>query len=334
MDTTLITGATGLVGYHIAQALLRRGRRIRMLVRSIDKGKALLPEACELVQGDITDPESVRRAMQGCSVVYHAAGLPEQWLPDPRRFQQVNVGGTQHMLDAALTLGVERFIYTSTYDVFAGQAGHEFDESQLDPQPRGTDYERSKQAADQLVVAALQQGLPAIFLHPSAVYGPGPASSPGVNHAIAQLQHGQMPMLPPGGFAVVFAPDVGEGHVLAEEKAAIGSRYILSESYYTFRELAQMVLEEAGQAKQLPPSMPLSAARAAAAIGEYLARLTHRPPLIATGALHFLQWQAHPLSAKAQRELGWNPTPLREGLRETLAFLNEPSHGVDVTRQQ
>ncbi len=114
MDTTLVTGATGLVGYHIAQTLLQRGRCIRALVRSVDKGKALLPEACELVQGDITDPESVRRAMQGCSAVYHAAGLPEQWLPDPRRFQQVNVGGTQHAVDAALALGVRRFIYTST----------------------------------------------------------------------------------------------------------------------------------------------------------------------------------------------------------------------------
>jgi dihydroflavonol-4-reductase len=96
MDTTLVTGATGLVGYHIVHALLQRGRRVKALVRSIDKGKALLPSACELVQGDITDQAAVRRAMQGCSIVYHAAGLPEQWLPDPARFRHVNVGGTPH----------------------------------------------------------------------------------------------------------------------------------------------------------------------------------------------------------------------------------------------
>ena len=91
-----------------------------------------------------------------------------------------------------------------------------------------------------------------------------------------------------------------------------------------------MVLAEAGQGKQPPPSMPLPAARAAAAISEQVARFTHRPPLIATGALHFLQWQARPLSAKAQRELGWKPTPLREGLRATMAFLNQPSHELDA----
>jgi dihydroflavonol-4-reductase len=331
MDTTLVTGATGLVGYHIVHALLQRGRRVKALVRSIDKGKALLPSACELVQGDITDQAAVRRAMQGCSVVYHAAGRPEQWLPDPALFHQVHGGGTQNALDAALVHGVQRFIYTSTIDVFAGQAGHKFDESRLDPQPRGTYYERSKQVADQQVAAAMQRGLPAIFLHPSAVYGPGPTSSPGVNAVIAQLQQGRLPALPPGGFAVVFAPDVGEGHVLAGEHAAIGSRYILSESYYTLAELAQTVLAELGLEKQPPPTIPLPVARGIAWISEWVARLTRRPPVIAKGGLYFLQWQARPQSEKAQRELGWKPTPLREGLRKTIAFLNQQSSGSDAT---
>ncbi len=333
MDMTLVTGATGLVGYHIVHALLQRGRHIKALVRSIDKGKALLPEACELVQGDITDQAAVRRAVQGCSVVYHAAGLPEQWLPDPARFHDVNVVGTQNALDAALAHGAQRFIYTSTIDVFVGQAGYEFDESQLDPQPRGTYYERSKQMADQQVVAAMQRGLPAIFLHPAAVYGPGPASSPGFNNAIAQLQYGRLPALPPGGCAVVFAPDVGEGHVLAEEHAAIGSRYILSESYYTLTELAQAALTELGLERQPPPTIPLPVARGLASIGEWVARFTRRPPPIPKGGLYFLQWQAIPRSEKAQRELGWKPTPLREGLRQTLAFLNRQSHGSDAATE-
>lgn len=102
MDTTFDTGATGLIGSNILQALLQRGRKVKVLVRSIERGKALLPESCELVQGDITDPAAVRRAMEGCSVVYHTAGYHEQWLPDPAEFQRVNVGGTQNMLEAAL----------------------------------------------------------------------------------------------------------------------------------------------------------------------------------------------------------------------------------------
>lgn len=327
MEATLVTGSTGLVGYHVVQALLKRGRPVKALVRSIDRGKAVLPEACELVQGDITDPEAVRRAMEGCSVVYHVAGLHEQWLRDPALFQRVNVDGTQNAIDAACAQGVRRFIYTSTIDVFAAETGHEFDESRLDPQPRATYYERSKQDADRRVVAAMEQGLPAIFLHPSAVYGPGPTSSPGMNEILSQALHGKLPALPPGGIGVVFAPDVGEGHVLAEERAAIGSRYILSESYYTLVELAQAVLAESGSNKQPPPMIPPWAARAVSSVGEWAAQFTHRPPLIAHGGLCFLLWQAHPCSDKAQRELGWKPTPLRDGIKQTIAFLNREARG-------
>jgi dihydroflavonol-4-reductase len=323
METTLVTGATGLVGYHIANALMRRGRSVRALVRSVERARRILPEECELIQGDITDKESVKRALQGCSVVYHAAGLPEQWKHDPNIFQQANVGGTQKMIEAALEQGVRWFVYTSTIDVFYAEAGHEFDESVLDPRPKRTYYERSKQDADKRVADALQKGLPAIFLHPAGVYGPGSASSPGVNELIGMLQRNQMPGLPPGGFTVVFAPDVGEGHVLAEEKAIPGSRYILSEAYYEFFDLARMVLEELGIDQRLPPVLPVPVVRVVSTLGEWLSRFTHRPPLLPHGGLEFLLWRGHACSDKARRELGWSPTPFRAGLQKTIEFLNK-----------
>ena len=232
METTLVTGATGLVGYNVVDALLKRNRRVKALVRSTEKGKRLLPEECELVQGDITDKDSLVKAMKGCSIVYHVAGFPEQWMKDPDIFQRVNVGGTQNMIDVALEQKIKRFIYTSTIDVFVAGAGQEYDESIIDSQPKGTYYARSKQLADQQVVAALEKGLPAIFLHPSGLYGPGPTDSPGTNDFILKLYKREVPVLLPGGFPVVYAPDVGEGHVLAEQKAEVGSRYILCESYY------------------------------------------------------------------------------------------------------
>ena len=109
--------------------------------------------------------------------------------------------------------------------------------------------------------------------------------------------------------------------MLAEEHGAIGSRYILSESYCTLVELARAVYAEAGMEKKPPPMLPLPAAQAMAAVSEALARFTGKPPLIAAGQLHFMQWQAYPVGDKAQRELGWKPTPLREGLRQTIAYL-------------
>ena len=243
METTLVTGATGLVGYNVVDALLKRNRKVRALVRSMEKGKRLLPDECELIQGDITDKDSVDKAMEACSIVYHSAGFPEQWMKDPGIFQQVNVEGTQNMVNAALKKKIKRFIYTSTIDVFEAETGQEYDESNIDDKPKGTFYERSKQLADQRVVAAMEKGLPAIFLHPSGVYGPGPTESPGTNHFILKLHRGDVPVLLPGGYPLVYAVDVGEGHVLAEEKAEPGNRYILSESYYDLPQLTKIILE-------------------------------------------------------------------------------------------
>lgn len=320
METTLVTGATGLVGYNIVAALMRRGRPVRALVRSVERAKRVLPEQCELVEGDITDRASFKRALQGCSVVYHAAGIPEQWLPNPDTFQQVNVGGTQNAIEAALEQGVRRFVHTSTADVFYAPLGQEFDESTLEIRPLGTYYERSKQDADKRVADALQKGLPAIFLHPAGIYGPGSAGSPG-NVLIIKLQRRQIPGLPPGGGTVVFAPDVGEGHVLAEEKAAPGGRYILSDAYYEVSDQVRMVLEALGMDQRPPPALPLPLVQGFSILGEWLAQFTHRPPALPWGQLYFVQLRRHACSDRAKQELGWSPTPFRVGLEKTIEFL-------------
>jgi dihydroflavonol-4-reductase len=316
-DLVLVTGATGLVGHNVVAELLRRGRRVRALVRDLERARASVPAGAELVAGDVTDEASVERAVAGCRVVYHAAGLPEQWLRDAATFQRVNVGGTRNLGEAALRAGVERFVYTSTIDVFQAARGERFDESTLDPAPKGTHYERSKQDADRWVVSAQARGLPAVYLHPAAVYGPGPAGSPGTNQLVTDLRARKVPALLPGSMPVVFSRDVGLGHVLAEARP-VGSRYILAERTYTIQEIAAAVAA-AVPGLRVPRTLPLWMARLVSAVGEVLSRVTRRPPLLPRGQLHFLQWGAHPDSARAQRELDWKPTALADGLRELLA---------------
>jgi dihydroflavonol-4-reductase len=246
---------------------------------------------------------------------------------DTQTFWRTNVEGTQHVIDAALVRKVRRFIYTSTIDVFRAAPGQSYDESEIDSHPKGTVYEQSKQEADKRVASALQQGLPAIFLHPSGVYGPGPTESPGLNALISRFSNDDVPLLLPGGLPVVYAPDVGEGHVLAEEKAAIGRRYILSESYHELSQLARLILDALGKRQPAPAVLPLPIAKAVAAIGEWIAQRTDKPPLIPRGQLQFLQWRAHPQSVRAQNELGWSTTPLRQGLRQTVEFLRKQQMG-------
>ncbi|MFN7135646.1 MAG: NAD-dependent epimerase/dehydratase family protein, partial [Myxococcales bacterium] len=324
----LPTGATGLVGNAVARQLVSRGRPVRALVRSPTRAAALVPPEVELVEGDVTDTTSVRSALEGCTRVFHCAGLPEQWLPDPRRFDEVNAGGTRNLCDAAVEAGVERFVYTSTIDVFAAAPFETYDESRLDPAPKGTAYERSKQRADRIVVEAMGRGLPAVFLHPAAVYGPGPETSPGINDFAVRLLTGKIPLLLPGATPLVHASDCADAHLRAEEQADVGARYILAETTLTLRQIAQMIVVEAGSGR-VPPVLPLPIARAVSEAGELLAKLVRRPPLIPRGQLHFLQWQARPSSARAQQELGWRPRPFEAGLRETLASLRQVGRLTD-----
>ena len=135
MSEVLITGATGTVGWPIARDLAARGDSVRALVRDVDRARALLPDGVEPVRGDVADRESVRSAVAGAELVFHAAGLPEQWRRDPGDFTRVNVEGTRNVAEEALAAGVRRFAYTSTIDVFRWTPGRPFDERVIDPDP-------------------------------------------------------------------------------------------------------------------------------------------------------------------------------------------------------
>jgi dihydroflavonol-4-reductase len=319
----LVTGGTGMVGNCIAQSLLARGHGVRALVRSLDKGKRLLPTGCELVQGDVTAPETLGAAVAGCDWVFHAAGFPEQWMKDDGTFDRINRGGTANMVAAARAANVKRFMFTSTIDVFTWRSGETYDESEIDPNPKGTHYERSKQAADKIVADAVAAGMDAVFLHPSALYGIAPTDSPGVNDLIVKLWNNKAPGLLPGGFPVVFARDAGEAHVLAAEKAKPGARYILSERYYTLTELAREVLAKLGLDRKPPRVFPKWLCSVISNAGALKGAITGRPPLIPKGQLAFLQVDSFPTSKRAREDLGIEFTPLATGLERTIAWMRE-----------
>jgi nucleoside-diphosphate-sugar epimerase len=321
----LVTGATGKVGNAVARALAARGDEVVALARDPARAAAVLPDGAEAVRGDVTDPESVRAAVEGCELVFNAMGIPEQWLADEGEFERVNAIGSETVVREAARAGVRRLVHTSTIDVFHAVDGARFDESQVADYPKGTAYERSKQHADRLVLAAAErEEIEVVLANPAAVYGPGPegGASPerDILRPVVEAKRAAAPAQPPGGLGLLFSEGAGAGHLLVAERGKAGERYILCDGHVTLRELAETAVRVAGRGR-VPPTMPATAAKALAAAGEPIARLTGKPPLLPKGQLHFLLWNAAPDSSRAQRELGWQPTPIEDGVRATLASM-------------
>jgi nucleoside-diphosphate-sugar epimerase len=317
MSEVLITGATGTVGWPIARDLVARGDTVRALVRDVDRARSLLPDGVEPVRGDVTDRDSVRRTVADAELVFHAAGLPEQWRRDDADFTRVNVAGTRNVAEEALAAGVRRLAYTSTIDVFRWNPGVPFDEQVLDPEPRPTAYERSKQEADRIVVELSEQGLDAVFLHPAAVYGPVPALAAGLNDLIVRLATRKIPMLLPGGMPVVHCDDVATAHIRAVGESPPGSRFIIADRYLTLSEIAASIAAQVPGARR-PPVMPIAVARLVSSLGERVAARTGKPPLIPRGALIFLESHPVPDAARVRSELRLEITPWDRGLAETV----------------
>ncbi len=316
----LVTGATGKVGHAIAAALLERGDSVRALVRDPGRAASVLPAGIEPARGDATDPDSLAAAVEGCELVFNAMGLPEQWVRDEAIFERVNAVGSGALAGAARRAGVRRFVHTSTHDVFAAETGERFDEAMLATEPKGTPYERSKQRAEELVLAE-RDGMEVVILNPSGVYGPTPSPTPSFENGLFEpVVRKRLPAVPPGGSGYAFTEGVAAGHLLAAERGRDGERYIIADGYASFRELAETVKRVAGRGR-VPPVMPVPVAHVVAALGAGVSRVIRRPPLLPRGQLHYILWQARPDSSKAQSELGWQTTPLEEGIRKTLSAM-------------
>jgi dihydroflavonol-4-reductase len=318
----MVTGATGKVGNAVAQRLVERGDEVVALVRDPAAATKALPAEVKLVQGDVTGPQTIQPAVEGVDGVFNCMGIYEQWLSDPGTFERVNAEGARNVVAEARRAGVGRVVHTSTFDVFHAETGGTMTEEQLADYPKGTAYERSKQQAEELVLAEGSDGIDVVIVNPAGVYGPGPWAESGLDSAIRDAVRRRLPAVPPGGMTLGFIDDVAQGHLAAFERGRHGERYILGDGFASMREIVAAAVEEAGRG-WVPPTLPVSLARGMAATGEGVSRLIRRPPLLGRGQLHFLLWGAKVDNSKAREQLGVEFTPGKEGIRRTVRWMAE-----------
>ncbi len=325
----LVTGATGFIGAGLALKLAESGVAVHALCRSLPKAERIRHGNIRIFRGDILDRESLRTAMASCGEVYHLGALAVVWARDEGRFFEVNVQGTKNVLDAAVEQRIGKVVVSST----AGVLGFSRDGRPLhEDSGRGADlshpYEKSKLVMERMAAGYARGGLGLVLVNPSRVYGPGRLSQANsATRMIDLYRRGLWRFVPGDGRAVgnyVYIDDVVDGLVKAMRVGKTGERYLLGGDDASYEELFAGLAEVTGR-KRAMIKIPLFMLRGISRMFLALAEVSGVPPPIVPAWVEKLSRDTPISSEKARRDLGYETTPLREGLRKTVKWLEEGS---------
>lgn len=317
--TTLVTGATGFTGSHVARRLAERGDEVRLAVRKTSNTELIEDLDCERVTCDVLDRRALRRALKRVDRVFHVAGMTSTDPADAERLFAINVGGTKAVLEECLRAGVERVVFSSSAAALGpAPRGQAADETQLFTAGRlGIPYVNSVHEAEVEAMRLAARGLPVVCVNPTVIFGTGD-----VNLASTRLVRsfllGRIPLYADGAANVVDVSDAAEGHLLADRKGKVGERYILGGRNFTFDRL----FADLGRLSGVEPPVKVPARAATAAARVLGGRVGPLTPAEIKTASHWWTYR----SAKAHRELGWRARPHEETLEATVSWHLEREH--------
>jgi nucleoside-diphosphate-sugar epimerase len=325
--SALVTGASGFIGGRLAERLAtEEGVRVRAMVRQAKKGERLRTYPLEIVKTDLLDLESLRKAVEGCDLVFHCAALVRE-TGDRNEFYRVNVKGTENIVNVSRDTGVKKFIHFSSVAVYGMNPPDGADEK-TPLQPCGNLYCDTKIAAEKVVWAAHQEaGLPVVVLRPANVYGP--YSNPWTLRPIKLVNSGQM-MLINGGTGIcnyVYVDNLIDATLLATKRdRSLGEVYLVSDGRpVMWKEFFGYYARMAG--KPSIRSVPKWLGKAIALGMEVTSKLRGKPPKLTREAVGFLTRKARFSIEKARRELGYQPRfSLEEGMKLTEQWLREKGY--------
>jgi len=305
------------VGVNLVRALIAHGRDVRIVAHSSTLGlDDLQVERCN---GDVNDPDSLVRAFDGVSVVYHLAAYISILMTDRMRCNMVNTEGTRNVIEACRRNNVKRLVHFSSIHAFCNEPlDVPIDENRpLVQSPKSVPYDISKASGERLVRQAAAEGFNAVIINPTAVIGPYDYRPSHFGQALIMMAEGRVPVLLEGGFDWVDARDVAEGAIRAEQMAPAGANYLLSGTWLSVREIASIVAQIMGRR---PPVLvcPAPVAVACAPIVTAVSRWTGSRPLFTSVSLKALAGNRNISHARAARELGYEPRPIRETISDTI----------------
>jgi dihydroflavonol-4-reductase len=321
--TILVTGATGHIGLNLVRALLEDGRRVRALVHQ--HGERLFGLEVERIRGDVLDPSSLRRAMEGVEIVYHLAALVSILQRDATAVARLNVVGPRNVVAACLDAKVKRLVHFSSIHALSHLPidGRVDEARALTTDAEGAPpYDRSKAAGEREIQAGVARGLDAVVVNPTGVVGPWDYRPSAMGTALLDMRRRALPAMIGGGFNFVDARDVARGALAAEARGRTGHRYLLAGNWHSVRDIAGIVERISGAR---PPrfTCPMWVARAAAPLVEAIADARGAEATFTRASLHALRNHRIISTEKAESELGYRTRPFESTVRDTFAWFDE-----------
>ena len=325
-----VTGATGFLGSHVARQLLARGADLRLLVRATSRTDNIDDLPAERVVGDLRDSASLQKGMVGCECVFHVAADYRLWARNGHELYDSNVEGTRNVLQAARDAGVPRVIYTSSVATMGfGNNGRLTDESTpVTIANMIGDYKRSKFLAERLVIEAGQAGQNVVMVNPTTPIGERDIKPTPTGRIVVDFLRRKFPAYVDTGLNLVDVVDCAHGHLLAMEKAIPGERYILGSENLTLKQ----ILDKLAAITGLPSpkvKLPYAMAYATGVVDTLVTgTIRKREPRVTLDSVRMGRKKMFVSSAKAQRQLGWNPRPVDDALRRAVEWFQANGHAA------
>jgi dihydroflavonol-4-reductase len=328
-----VTGGSGFIGANLIHELNARGHEVRALLRAKSDRRGLEGATYEAIEGDVLDPDSIARGLEGCDWCFHVAASYHLWLRDYKPMYAANVEGTRNVLTAAAQARCKRIIYTSTVGCI-GLPTEQFgiltptDETAACTEAQMSNhYKRSKWQAEQVALELARQGKPIVIVNPTAPVGPRDVKPTPTGQFIVDFLRRKMPAFLDTGLNWVHVRDVAIGHILAAERGRQGERYILgnADGNWTMQEALQQLQDITG----IPAPktrVPYALAYTAALANEALSAITGQPPKAPLAGVRMAKYKMFFNPAKAIRDLGLPQTPTRQALSDAVDWFRQ--HGV------
>jgi dihydroflavonol-4-reductase len=321
----LVTGGAGFIGSHLVRMLVERGERVRVLERSGAQVSHLPLTQIDVVWADIRDRAAVASAVIGCEEVYHLAANPNLWAYPRGLFHHVNYFGTVNVLDAALAAGARRVLHTSTESILtrARQTAAISEDQEVTIHDVIGPYCRSKFLAEQHAFRLAKRGAPVILVNPTLPIGPGDSGRSPPTQMLLDFCRGKRREYMDAELNLIDVRDVADGMIKAMERGRPGRRYLLGHENLSIREVFCQLSRLTG-IPEPHRRVPYFLALAAAYFSEFAADLvTHRPPAATITGVKLTQRRMHFNARRSQEELGLQPRPVTESLREAVAWFRE-----------